>query len=305
MLGRDARSLIGKHIWSEFPDGQGQKFQLAYEQAMREQRYVEIRDFYPPWNKWFENRIYPSPDGLSIFYTDITERMKMQEELRSSTDQLRALAARLDSIREEERRLIAREIHDQIGQALTALKLDLGRLTKLLDGHGSEAAAKCAEGMDALIDHTLDTARRVSAELRPAILDDLGLAAAIQWQSREFEERTGIPCELHLPSEGPALSPAIALGLYRIIQEALTNVVRHAEAHRVRIELCEQEDALVLTIADDGRGITAEELGRPTSLGVVGMRERALIVGGTIEITGSERRGTTVTARVPRLRTGR
>jgi len=119
MLGRNAVDLMGKHIWTEFPEGRGQKFHLAYEQAIEEQRPVQIREFYPPWNKWFENRIYPSPEGLSIFFTDVSREVETQQELRASNERLRALAARIDAVREEERRVIAREIHDQIGQALT------------------------------------------------------------------------------------------------------------------------------------------------------------------------------------------
>ena len=128
LLGREAASLVGKHLWTEFPEGRGQKFQLAYQQAIDEQRPIHLREHYPPWDRWFENRIYPSPDGLSIFFTDVTEQQKTQEELRASATELRALATRLSEIREEERRVIARELHDQVGQALTALKLDLAGL---------------------------------------------------------------------------------------------------------------------------------------------------------------------------------
>jgi len=299
LLGRPAEALVGRHIWTEFPEGRGQKFHLAYEQAMREQRPIQIRDKYPPWNRWFENRIYPSPDGISIFFTDITDQVMMEDALRASNDQLRALAARLDLVREEERRVMAREIHDQIGQSLTALKLDLAWLRKQLDGQASPAVAARTAGMDGLIDQILGTARRVSADLRPPVLDDLGLAAAIAWLARELEERTGIQSELDLPPEGPAFAPEVALTLFRIAQEALTNVVRHAGAHRVRIELRAADGAAVLRIADDGRGVTREELERPNALGLLGMRERALVVGGSVSVTGSAGQGTTVTVKVP------
>ena len=300
MLGREARSLFGKHIWTEFPEGQGQKFQRAYEQAMNDQRPVQIRDHYPPWDRWFENRIYPSSDGISIFFTDITAEVRAQEELRASAEQLRALGARLDAIREEERRVIAREIHDQIGQALTALKLDLGWIRGQLDGHAAGAAGGRLSAMDALVDQTIETARRVSATLRPAILDDLGLPAAIAWQAREFEQRTGVRCEVDVPDDGArALAPATALVLFRIVQEALTNVARHAGARQARIRLALEGAEAALTVADDGRGVTAEELAGPTSLGLAGMRERAIAAGGKVTVTGAAGRGTTVSVRVP------
>lgn len=299
LMGRDAGSMVGKHLWTEFPETDRQKFQLAHDEAMREQRPIQIRDKYPPWNRWFESRIYPSEDGSSIFFRDITDQVMMEDALQSSNDQLRALAARLDSVREEERQVIAREIHDQIGQALTALKLDLGWLRNQLRGHGDPGLVKRAAAMDGLVEQILETARRVSAELRPAILDDLGLAAAIGWQARDLEQRTGIACDVHLPSDAPPIAPDVALALFRIVQEALTNVVRHAAARRVRIDLTVKGDTALLSIADDGRGATAEELQRPAALGVLGMRERALVVGGTVAITGSTGHGTTVTVIVP------
>jgi signal transduction histidine kinase len=207
----------------------------------------------------------------------------------------------MDAIREEERRVIAREIHDQIGQALTALKLDVGWLRGHLTDAGAAVAVveERAQAMDTLVDQTLETARRLSSMLRPAILDDIGLAAAIAWQARDFQQRTGVACDLDLPPDGPAVAPATGLSLFRIVQEALTNVTRHAQATHVQIELTVDPQHAVLTVADDGRGVTAEELERPTSLGIIGIRERALAVGGDVMFSGSAGRGTTLTVRVP------
>jgi signal transduction histidine kinase len=258
-----------------------------------------MREYYPPWHRWFENRIYPSPEGLSIFFTDVTEQVEAQQELRASNEQLRALAARLDAVREEERRVMAREIHDQIGQALTAIKLDVGWIRSQLNGGAAGALEERARQIDALVDQAIGTAQRVSATLRPAILDDLGLAAAIRWQARDFEQRSAVACALDLPPDGVPAAPAIALTLFRILQEALTNVARHAQAHNVNIGLTLDADSAVLTVADDGRGVTADELERPTSLGIVGIRERALAVGGEVTIQGSAGLGTTLRVRVP------
>lgn len=300
MLGRDAKTLMGKHIWTEFPEGRGQKFHLAYERALSEQRPQSIRDCYPPWDRWFENRIYPSQDGVSIFFTDVTEQQKAQEDLRTLADQLRALAARLAEVREDERREISRELHDQVGQALTALKLDLGWMRGQLGAAAPDATLARVAAMEELIDTTLDTTRRISTSLRPSMLDDLGLSATIRWQAREFHERTGVECEVRAPEDAVFLGPAVALTLFRILQEALTNVARHAEAKRVVVELQVGSTATVLTVTDDGKGIAPGAGERATSLGLVGMRERALAIAGTIEISGVPGRGTTVTVRVPR-----
>jgi PAS domain S-box-containing protein len=301
MLGRNAADLIGKHIWTEFPDPRREAFQATYERSLEEQRPIQMRELYPPWNRWFDVRTYPSPEGVSIFFADVTREVEAQQELRATNEQLRALAARLDAIREEERRVIAREIHDQIGQALTALKLDVGWLRTHAAGAGVAAAAleERAQAMDTLVDQTLDTARRLSAMLRPAILDDIGLAAAITWQARDFQQRTGVTCEVELPPDGVGVAPATGLSLFRIVQEALTNVTRHAQATHVRIELTVDPERTVLTVTDDGRGVTAEELERPSSLGIIGIRERALAVGGDVMFSGSAGRGTTLTVRVP------
>ena len=299
VMQRDPLSLIGKLMWDEFPEVRGHEFQHACERALAEQRPAHLRTYFQPWRRWFEGRIHPSPEGLSIFFTDVTEQQKAQEELRASAEQLRALAARLSEIREEERKSIARELHDQVGQALTALKLDLEWTRGQIDvGAKPEARARLA-AMDTLLDQTLDTTRRISATLRPAILDDLGLPAALRWQAAEFTQRTGVACETRLPDADPPLAPATALALFRILQEALTNVARHAGAKNVRIGLTLEGPSAVLTVADDGRGIAPGMLSRQTSLGLMGMRERALAFGGTLELSAEGGPGTTVVVRVP------
>ena len=300
LIGREPASLIGKRMWDEFPEAQDHEFQRGCERAVAEQRPVHLWTHYPPWDRWFEGRIHPAPEGLSIFFTDVTEQQKAQENLRASAEQLRALAARLSEIREEERKSIARELHDQVGQALTALKLDLEWTRgQIAAGAPPETRARLA-AMDALLDQTLDTTRRISATLRPAILDDLGLPAALRWQAAEFTQRTGVACEARLPEADPPLAPATALALFRILQEALTNVARHAGAKHVRIGLTLEGATAILTVADDGRGIAPDVLSRQTSLGLMGMRERALAFGGTLVLSAEEEgRGTTVVVRVP------
>jgi PAS domain S-box-containing protein len=257
----------------------------------------------------FERYSRPQREGTRIAgrvcsFRDISLRERTQEQLRRSADRLRALAARLDAIREEERRTMAREIHDQIGQALTALKLDLASLrAQLLKAADRAAIERRMAEMDGLLEQTLETTRRLSAELRPAMLEDLGLEAAIEWQARELEARSEIRCriEIQRPGDGvPPVDPAAALVLFRIMQEALTNVVRHAAARQVQIRLTLEPDACLLTVRDDGRGITADEESRPSALGLLGMRERALVLGGEVTVVGVPGSGTTVTARLPR-----
>jgi PAS domain S-box-containing protein len=299
VMGRDPASLIGKRMWDEFPEVRGHEFQHACERALEEQRPAYISTYFQPWDRWFEGRIHPSPEGLSIFFTDVTEQQKAQQDLRASAEQLRALAARLSEIREEERKSIARELHDQVGQALTALKLDLEWTRGQFGAAPAPETRTRLSAMEALLDETLDTTRRISATLRPAILDDLGLPAALRWQAAEFTQRTGVACETRLPDADPPLAPATALALFRILQEALTNVARHAGAKNVRIGLTLEGSSAVLTVADDGRGIAPELLSQRTSLGLMGMRERALAFGGTLELSAEVGRGTTVEVRVP------
>jgi PAS domain S-box-containing protein len=220
------------------------------------------------------------------------------EEVRAGREQLRDLTSYLQTAREEERAYIAREIHDEFGQSLTALKMDLAWLTKRLADR--PRLAEKASTMSDLIDSTIQTVRRVATQLRPGLLDDLGLAAAIEWQAQELAERTGINCELYLGDEDIVLDRDLATAVFRIFQEMLTNVARHAEATEVQVELEEGPDKLVLIVRDNGKGITPGQISDPHSLGLIGMRERARSWGGDVIFQSVPGQGTVITVRVPR-----
>lgn len=228
---------------------------------------------------------------------DITERKQAEEDLRTSREQLRRLAARLQSVREAERTLIAREIHDQLGQMLTALKIDLSQVAKKLagDGHLLEQIRSTSE----LVDTTIRSVQRISTELRPGILDDLGLPAAIEWQAQEFQSRTGIRCRTTRLSNEITLGRTLSTAVFRIFQEVLTNVARHAGARTVKVRLQQKAGILTLKVNDDGRGITEKQITDTKSLGILGMRERALMFGGELDIQGIPGKGTTVSLQIP------
>jgi signal transduction histidine kinase len=205
--------------------------------------------------------------------------------------------------REEEKTLLARELHDELGQLLTALKMDLAWLRERLPPPGTELGGKAAQ-MEALLDRTVTSVRRISADLRPLMLDDLGLQDAAAWLVEDFAARSAIECTLTLPEE-PALEGldrSVANTVYRVLQESLTNIARHAQAKHAWVMLGASGNSLQLEIEDDGRGIVEEDLARPRSLGLKGMRERVLYLGGTLEIGRAPRGGTRVHARVPRTR---
>ncbi len=236
--------------------------------------------------------------GAVVVFLDITDRKRAEQQLTASHDQLRNLSARLESVREEERILIAREIHDELGQALTGVKLELSLLRDQLPDM-APALQNRFESISGLVDATIQSVRRIATDLRPIVLDQLGLIPAIEWQTDEFQSRTGIQCRLDIYLRSAPLSQAASTAMFRIFQEILTNVVRHAKASIVKITLQEQAGGLVLEVQDNGRGITDTELADPQSLGLVGMRERALLLGGNITFTGHAGSGTTVRVRIP------
>jgi signal transduction histidine kinase len=228
---------------------------------------------------------------------DVTDRHLATKQIASSRQQLRALASRLQKVREEERTEISREIHDELGQALTGLKLDIAWMKHRLP-RDHEVMAQCVSIIER-IDQTLNAVRRIATSLRPSVLDQLGLAAALEWQGQEFGARTGIKVEMELSTDGTAIPDDLGSSAFRILQESLTNVARHANATRVTIRLEHTPAALTLEVSDNGVGFPPERLEGTTSLGLVGMRERALACGGEISITADTDCGTTVLLHVP------
>ena len=219
-------------------------------------------------------------------------------QFKSSRDQLRALAARLQDAREEERKRISREVHDVIGQYMTALKMSVSMLGRRLEKEQSPTVSRIAD-INALLDDAIKSVRKVATELRPAILDDIGLVPALEWYLNDFSTRTNIVCEFKCAASHIPMDADRATALYRLVQEALTNVARHAQATRVQVELYEEEGILHTTIKDDGRGITVDELGGKKSLGLVGMLERVQVFDGELQITGAPGQGTLVSVTVP------
>jgi PAS domain S-box-containing protein len=253
------------------------------------------------WQQWVNRAIFDRDGHLTEYQSvgrDITERKQAELELQRSKEQLRNLAAHFQAVREQERAIIAREIHDEVGQAMTALKIGLNRLDKQLP-EVPQSVRDMIVNMSSITDETIQVMQRICAELRPGLLDDLGLAAAIEWQAGEFQRRMGICCEVSLDPVDTTLDQDHATAMFRIFQETLTNVARHAEATIVTASLKHDARELVLVVQDDGKGITADQVSDSTSFGLIGMRERVHPWGGSVAIRGVRGKGTTVTVRLP------
>jgi PAS domain S-box-containing protein len=261
------------------------------------------------------------PDGYVMICRDFTERKKMElqlqqfnheleeqvkkktAELTESYQDIRQLASHLQDVREEERAGIAREIHDELGQQLTGLKMDVSWMSKRKLIEGDEELKQKAISIMNLLDTTIKTVRRIATDLRPSILDDLGLIAAIEWQSQEFERRSGIRTEFISSIEEFNHSSTIAIGLFRICQESLTNVARHAAASRIRISLQEENEYILLAIEDNGKGFEVGKTGNKKTLGLLGMKERTQMMGGEFRIDSHPDLGTTLFVTVPITKT--
>ena len=229
---------------------------------------------------------------------DISERKSAQDEIRQSRELLRALARRLEEIREEEKTMLARELHDELGQSLTGLRMDLGVLRQEVPEGEDQLRARIGE-MAEYTDGLVDEFRDICGKLRPPILDVLGLQPAIEWHVGEFQRRSGMEFELDFGSEGLSLEKDVSTVVYRLIQEAIVNSMRHAEARKVRVALNQGKRTLLGEVSDDGRGITRDEISSPTSLGLVGMRERLIALGGELQIEPGAEGGTVVRFQIP------
>jgi PAS domain S-box-containing protein len=251
-----------------------------------------------------EAAISQASDGGQRYYTvilrDITLRKQSEDDLRRSQQELREISARVLEAREEEKTRIARELHDELGQLLTALKMDLAWLRERLPEGDAEAAGKAVQ-MHALLEQTVSSTRRIAADLRPLMLDDLGLAEAAGWLVDDFSRRSGIRCEMQMSGDGAfeQVEGSIATAVYRALQESLTNIARHSGAKNAWIVLAIDNGLLQLEVEDDGSGIAMEDLAKVRSLGLKGMRERVSYLGGVLDIARAPRGGTRLRARMP------
>ena len=233
-------------------------------------------------------------DGIT---TDITATKVAEIRIKQSEQQLRQLSSHVETLKEDERARVSREIHDDLGGTLTAIKMDLMWFASKLPQRSKGLLTKIAS-IDRLVDHAIEASVRISAGLRPGILD-CGIVAAIQWQTREFQERTGIKCKIHGTEEEITLSPDAAIAVFRIFQETLTNISKHASASVINIELKQVDGLFLLEVSDNGRGIRDVDRSKPSSFGIRGMLERSRELNGQIKISGVPGHGTKVSLCVP------
>ena len=310
LLGHTRQNLIGKSDYELFPKEEADFFTGADRDVLRNREVLDIP----------EEPILTKGKGLRSLHTkkipifdenhqpiyllgiseDITERKRAEHQLQRSFELLRTLSQRLDVVREEERTRIARELHDELGVRMTCMKMDLSRLLAMMRESlfPREKMEEKIRAMSADVDTTIAEVQRLAAELRPGVLDDLGLVAAIEWQCQDFERRSGIRCLCEASFDEIKISPSRATAAFRICQEALVNVARHAKATFVRVLVKENGDDVLIEIQDNGQGIPPEKLGDAGSLGLLGMKERSMAIGGRLEIAGWPGKGTTVTLRL-------
>ncbi len=326
MLGYDNASLRGREV-AEFSHPEDDKRNMRlYDELMEGTRdYFQIEKRYRKkdgtiiWGQLTMSAIQGAgdkPEFAVAMVEDISDRKRSEQlmqrsreeletlvrertaELTMLNEQLRNLSRYLQDAREEERTMIAREIHDELGQSLTALKMDLSLLSRRLPKDLKPVLEK-TKSMAGLIESTIQSVKRISTELRPGILDHLGLPAAIEWQAGEFQKRSGIPCTVETEPDDIAVDRDRSTTVFRVFQETLTNIARHARATKVSVSLKQQADELVLHVRDDGRGITPKQMTDPGSLGLIGMRERVHYWGGSLTISGTRNKGTAVAVRLP------
>jgi PAS domain S-box-containing protein len=294
------RSVIGKKVSDVIPGIQKSNPEIfeVYGKVALTGKPERFETYIESMRIWLSISVYSSRKEYFVaVFDNITNRKRSEVELAQSHEQLRALNIYWQNTIEDERTNIAREIHDEFGQSMTALKMDLTWLSNRLP-EGDEKVERI-HGMNMLIDDNIARMRRIAADLRPSLLDDLGLNAALKWHAQEFSKHGGIPCKLNLPEDELGLDPALCTTLFRIFQETLTNIARHAQATRVSASLKQNEKTLTMTMRDNGRGITEQELTNPRSLGLLSLRERAAQWGGKTSLRGVAGRGTTVTVRIP------
>jgi len=236
------------------------------------------------------------------FYTvilrDVTERVSTEAALRRSREELCEMASVSHLVREQEKSRIARELHDELGQAMTALKMDVNWVSEQLP-EGTDLVRRKLDRMLILLDSTVTATRRISAELRPLILDDLGVIAAVEWLGENFTQRSGIACDLAVSDPDLTWEDPLSTAIFRIVQESLTNIARHAKATHTRISIAQTNTDVLISVVDDGVGFSQKDDRKPSSFGLLGLRERANLLGGEVEIVSAPGKGTRIEVRLP------
>lgn len=292
VLGVPSEELIGHPMYDFFDPDTIEGRRAAVEKVVEGRKAVTLEDVES--GRDFRARLYPVIDDsgevvrVVIYAEDVTEE-------RRSHEALRALTQHLESVREEERVQVARDLHDELGSVLTALRIDIAEVAA---GQSSAERDRTLAVMASRVDQAIEVGRRVTARLRPGILDDLGLAAAVEWLCEDLEKRTGVRCQVFLPESGLDVEEPVATAMFRILQEALTNVIRHAEAERVEVELQADGGRVSLTVADSGRGFDPDTGGR-AGLGLLGMRERVRALDGSLDVESEPGRGTRIRVVLP------
>lgn len=295
-----AEALIGHRLQDKIPSDLAEKFEAAVSRVRETGRPTaydyEVR--VGGGTKHREVRLAPlGPDEVISMLRDVTALREHEAALEQSRTELRALAAHLQGVREEERAWLSREVHDVLGQQLTVIRLGVGWFGRRYPDD-AEVQARL-DDVRRTIDETLRHVRQIAADLRPGILDDFGLVSAVEWQAKRFEERSGLTCTVEVEDRGGEPSPEVATAAFRVFQEALTNVARHAEAEAVAVSLRLDPAAVCLTVTDDGRGMDPERAAERRTLGLLGMRERARTLGGTLDLRSGPGRGTVVEGTFP------
>jgi signal transduction histidine kinase len=237
-------------------------------------------------------------DDHAVPNRHIAERRRVQLELELSDHELQKMIAALNALRQQEQRRLAHDMHDDLGQLLAAMKIDLAVLQQQLPQDNSVLVQQL-RSLHKLVDAMVTSVRRIIADLPPKIFDELSVFKALECMIRDFEKRYGIQCILDLPSPEPAIERRIATPLYRIAQEALNNIVKHAQASRVDVKIILEEDSLILRISDNGRGMAPDDLQKAGSFGLAGMRERVAALGGTMHIDSTRTTGTAIMISIP------
>ncbi|AKM28880.1 histidine kinase [Pandoraea faecigallinarum] len=306
--GRSEAEIIGRtpdKVWSS----EWGRVYLATDRAVVasgvRRRYEESRPGADGAPRWFDTVKMPVRDELGRIVgtvgisRDITDRKRSEMALLDSRAQLRQLSAYLQTVREAERTRLSRELHDELGQWLGGLRLGLNYLETQPDMSPADQSAHL-QTLKQLVDETIDAVHRIAADLRPAVLDELGLHAALEWLTESFAQRHGLPCELAMPEALTAcLDSECSTAIFRIVQESLTNASRHGQPSHVRVALDLRDGHCHVSISDDGRGMDSTRAGQGQRLGLMGMRERALMLGGAFEIDSAPGQGTRVMVRIP------